>query len=401
MIAWILLGVATGLTFYVVAGYPLLLRICRPLMSRSSVIPQEARAVPPGPVLADLYHVTVCVVVRNGRGMIEGCIRAILASDWPPQLLEVVVVSDASDDGTDEAVRALDDPRVRLVRMPVRGGKTQAENAVASSLGGQIIVNTDASVRLAPGAIRALCEAFSDPSVGAASGVDLSAEKGRDDDSRYVGFEMWLRTLETASGGIVGNSGSIYAIRSDLHGRAIPGHLSRDLASALVVHEAGLRSVLVPGATCIVPGSRSLRVENRRKIRTAMRGMQTLHYFRHQLAIHREGWFAFKLWSHKVARWALPPLLFALGPVLLLSAAQNGWSPGWTAASAAWVGVFGVFGMVFVLEEKVRFPRWALALAYFGMAIIAGTVACVQALLPPGDGHWEPTPRREGATGGV
>ena len=40
---------------------------------------------------------------------------ACLALDYPADLIEVVVVSDASSDGTDGIVRAFDDPRVTVV----------------------------------------------------------------------------------------------------------------------------------------------------------------------------------------------------------------------------------------------------------------------------------------------
>ena len=59
-------------------------------------------------------------------------------------------------------------------RQPERRGKTAAENAVTRAARGEIIVNTDASVRLLPHSLKPLVRAFQDPTVGVVSGRDVS-----------------------------------------------------------------------------------------------------------------------------------------------------------------------------------------------------------------------------------
>lgn len=50
------------------------------------------------------------------------------------------------------------------------------------------------------------CCRIRDPSVGVASGTDVSAtrpgDRAHEGESVYVGYEMWVRGLETAAGGI-------------------------------------------------------------------------------------------------------------------------------------------------------------------------------------------------------
>jgi chlorobactene glucosyltransferase len=62
--------------------------------------------------------VSVVIPARNEADNIQRCVRGLLAQDYPPACLEVVVVDDGSQDRTPEIVAQLarEHPRVRLVR---------------------------------------------------------------------------------------------------------------------------------------------------------------------------------------------------------------------------------------------------------------------------------------------
>src|SRR5260370_40142641 len=111
---------------------------------------------------------------------------------------------------TDEVVQLYSGRGVERIRLPSRRGKSAAENAVLGRLTGSIVVNTDASVRVERGALRALVTALADPHVGVASGRDVSVSVNETEANRaeagYVGFEMWIRDPETRLGGIGGPS---------------------------------------------------------------------------------------------------------------------------------------------------------------------------------------------------
>ena len=111
--------------------------------------------------------VSVMVPARNEAAAIEPCVRAILASRDVD--LEVVVLDDASTDGTDAIVRQLaaDDPRVRLVQgRPLPSGwcgKQHACAQLAEAASHDTWVFLDTDVRLSPDAVRR-CVAFLDAS---------------------------------------------------------------------------------------------------------------------------------------------------------------------------------------------------------------------------------------------
>src|SRR5690606_21020334 len=152
---------------------------------------------------------------------IRQLIENLLELDYPPERRQIVVVSDASTDGTDDIVREYADRGVELVRLPERRGKTGAENYARPYLRGQILVNTDASIRLGRDARRRLVAQFADATVVVASGWDVSVRRvagvANLGGSGCVGYAMWVGDLETRVDAIDGASGCLYAIRRDLH----------------------------------------------------------------------------------------------------------------------------------------------------------------------------------------
>src|SRR5206468_1019937 len=253
----VVLATSLGLCLYAYVGYPAILKMLT--LSRRFTPATRPRAWP---------LVSITIPVHNEAAVIADTLERLLALDYPAELRQILVVSDASTDGTDEIVAGFADRRVELLRLPRRQGKTAAENAARRRLTGEIVINTDASVRIHPAAVKHLVAAFGDPSVGVASARDVSItnleQQANAGEQAYVGYEMWIRDVETAVYGIVGASGCLYAIRADLHMGRVPEDLSRDFAAALTAREHGRRAVSVPAALCFVPRGASLRQEYRR-----------------------------------------------------------------------------------------------------------------------------------------
>ncbi len=341
--------------------------------------------------------ITITVPAYNEAAQIRQTIESLLQIDYPRDRRQILIVSDASDDGTDDIVREFADRGVELFRAPGRVGKTAAENLAQPLLRGEIVVNTDASIRIDPGAVKALVGAFRDPSVGVASSRDVSVSRAEVDamdpnqgESGYVGYEMWVRGLETRVYGIVGASGSLYAIRRDLHCTPLPDGLSRDFSSALVARYAGLRAVSVDRALAFVPRTPSLRIEYRRKVRTMTRGMETLWFWRRLHNPFRYGIFSWMLLSHKLFRWLVPWCMVLFGIALAA------WSVRHPLAWILFVGgttvvVLGVAGWFWPRQDRI--PRVLSVPAY----AVAGNVAALHSWLRAirGDRNpiWEPTRR--------
>ena len=380
-----LLGLAAGLALYTYAGYPAVLKVLSWFRRPSKTGPSSVDAWP---------RISIMVPVYNEESVIATTLERILAADYPRERRQILVVSDASTDGTHAIVAGFADQGVELLPLPRRQGKTAAENAARAHLTGEIVVTTDASVRVHPDAFKHLAAAFADPSVGVASGRDVSVANldapANAGEKTYVGYEMWVRDLETAVDGIVGASGCLYAIRADLHMHDIPEALSRDFASALTARAHGKRAVSVPAALCYVPRGSSLHREYARKVRTITRGIGTLLHKRAVLNPLRTGLFAWMLFSHKVCRWLLPWALLLFVGALAALALTSPWARAALAATIV-VGLLAAIGWLW--SERGRIPRLVALPAY----VVAGNVAVLHAWLRVLGGRlapvWEPTRR--------
>jgi len=383
-LAYLLAALPAALALYAYAGYPLLLRLLAAL-----------RPAPPAPADPEEWPaLSISLPAYNEEAQLPGALDALLAADYPRDRLQVLVISDASTDRTDDIARAYADRGVSLLRRERRGGKTAAENAAVPHLTGSIVVNTDASIRVYPGALKALARRFGDASVGVASGRDVSVAAAEacanEAETGYVGYEMALRDLETRLGGIVGASGCLYAIRLELHRVPFPENLSRDLAAPLIAREHGFRSVSAADALCAVPRTASLHREFHRKTRTISRGIDTLWHKRALLDPLRYGGFALKLWSHKLCRWAVPPAAVLAVAALAWLAPGRPWAAGLLAMAAA-VNALAAVGWAWPRERPM--PR-LLAMAAFPVWGNLAVLGALARLARGADDHvWEPTRR--------
>ena len=341
----------------------------------------------------DWPAVTITVPVYNEVSSIQATLERLLDLDYPRDRLQVLVLSDASNDGTDDIVRELAERGVELMLAPSRRGKTAAENAAVAIARGDIIVNVDATVVIPPESLKPLIRAFDDPTVGVASGRDVSVgaagvhEAGAE--SGYTSYEMRVRDLETRAGSIVGASGCFYGIRRSIRVSPLPSGLSWDFASTLVARQQGYRSVSVPGAVCLVPRTAEIRSELRRKTRTMARGLSTLFHFRALMNPFKYGGFALMLISHKLFRWVPYLLLPAAILALALLATQSS-----VAAILLAIVVFGLVSGAAAIRygSAIRFKPLTLA-GFVVAAVSAGFLAWVDALRGTRMVTWDPTPR--------
>jgi cellulose synthase/poly-beta-1,6-N-acetylglucosamine synthase-like glycosyltransferase len=365
------------------AGYPLLL----------ALISVFRRRPPRFSDPTDWPAISLTVPAHNEEASIRETLESLLRLQYPADRRQIVVISDASTDDTDAIVRSYADRGVELLRLPERRGKTAAENAAGAIVRGDIVVNIDASVRVHGASLKKLVRVFQDPTVGVASGRDVSTGGNRLQSTRgesgYVGFEMWVRSLETRLDSIVGASGCFYGIRRSLYDSRFPEQLSRDFASALVAKEHGLRAVSVDDAVCEVPRSSLLRFELQRKTRTMARGLQTLWYKRHLMNPFRYGGFALMLIGHKLCRWLVYPLLpGALVGLVLLSFDFRA-----AAGLLVLTGIAIALGVASMLWRGRRAPAVLAIPGFILAANLAGVLAWKRVLRRERMPIWEPTRR--------
>lgn len=374
---------------YAYVAYPVLLKLLTAVGGAYRVADEDPDQWP---------LLSISLPAYNEEAVLADTLDNLVSLDYPDDRLQIVVASDASEDRTDDIARSYADRGVELVRLEERGGKTAAENAAVPHLRGDFVVSTDASTRIVPGSLKPLVRALQDPTVGVASGTDRSVGPDEADplqgESRYVGYEMWVRELETRAGTLVGASGCFYAARRELHRELVPEELSRDFMAALNARQEGYRTVSVPEAVALVPRAGSLAAEYRRKVRTMARGLDSLFFRWEMLNPFRYGRFAWMLASHKLGRWLVPLTLpGALAGLAVLAL-------GGDALALAGLGGAGALaagtGAALRWPEGRAMPRPLALAGYVGLGLAAGVAAWAKALARERKPIWEPT-RRETA----
>jgi cellulose synthase/poly-beta-1,6-N-acetylglucosamine synthase-like glycosyltransferase len=273
-----------------------------------------------------LPSVTVLTAAFNEARHIEQTVRNKLAQDYPPELLDVIVISDESADGTDEIVQRLaaeSDGRVRLMRQSPRQGKTAALNLAMLRVRGEIVVFSDANSMYRPHTVRRLVANFADREVGYVTGkmiyVNADGSVTGDGCSAYMRYENWLRAVETRLGSIVGVDGGVDAVRAKLYRGMRPDQLP-DFVLPLDVVEQGYRVVFERDAVLTEESLSSQSSEYRMRVRVALRALWALRDKRALLNPFRFGLFAWQLLSHKVLRYLTFLPLGVAGAVSLVLA---------------------------------------------------------------------------------
>jgi glycosyltransferase involved in cell wall biosynthesis len=266
-------------------------------------------------------RIAVVIASRNESAKIQQKIENTLALDKAGAELEILVASDASDDGMDDIVRAHADRGVRLVRSPQRNGKEYAQSLAIAATTADIIIFTDTGTILPPDAVGNLLRVFADPSIGAVSSVDrfISPDGTLHGEGLYVRYEMWLRDLEARFFSLVGLSGSFFAARRAICADWDTG-VPSDFGTALNCARQGMRAVSARDVIGYYKNIADPGKEFQRKVRTVTRGMMGLRRRSEVLNPLRFGRFSFEVFSHKLMRWGVPWFLAgALCSCVLLS----------------------------------------------------------------------------------
>src|SRR5258707_10104917 len=202
MTTWLFWG-SVAVIAYTYFGYPAWLW----LRGRWKSVPVASAAFLPS--------VSIVMVVRNEAAVLQRKLPNLLALDYPPELRELVVVSDGSTDTTEQVLADHASERIRTVILSEPGGKAAGLNEAMKVAKNDIVVLIDARQQIEPGALQLLMENFADASIGCASGELLLGDPQSGESARGVGLywrmEKSIRQMESDSGSVVGATGAFYA----------------------------------------------------------------------------------------------------------------------------------------------------------------------------------------------
>lgn len=343
-------------------GYPLLMA----LLAR--LFPMAVRKEPPA------IQCSVVISAYNEVETLPAKCKHLLNSPNAAYVGEILIGSDGSDDGTEQAVEALKDDRIRVHRFKQRRGKPAILNALVPHCRYEVVVLMDARQEVADGALSALLANFADARVGVVSGELVFRQEGTHSSvatgmDAYWRYEKFIRKAEARFRSVPGATGALYAIRRSLFAPINPGTLLDDVAIPMQAIQQGSRCIFESDAIIYDTPSRSGKAEEIRKRRTIAGNLQLARQYPSLLIPWRNPiWFEFV--SHKMLR-VLSPLF--LGLLFFCNLGLVGW-PELSALAGEYVG--GRVGMIYGLYVAALIGQVLfVALGAVGLCTTSGRIA--------------------------
>jgi poly-beta-1,6-N-acetyl-D-glucosamine synthase len=317
---------SAGLVVHAYLGYPLWLW----LRSWWKARPVARGAVTPS--------VSIVMVVRNEETALPEKLRNLSALDYPRELLEILIVSDGSTDGTDRILQEWADRGViRCVLISDHKGKACGLNQAIPLAQGEVVVFTDVRQFIEAGAIRLLVENFADAQVGCASGELMLGDPLGEESSSGMGLywrvEKKVREMESVSGSTIGATGALYAARKALLSELPADLILDDVFLPMCVIRRGFRVVFDPRARAWDNADLGSGREFWRKVRTLSGNYQLVQAAPWLLS--GENPVRWNFISHKLLRLLVP---FALAGLLISAAWIRG--PFYLTCLAAQLGFY-------------------------------------------------------------
>jgi cellulose synthase/poly-beta-1,6-N-acetylglucosamine synthase-like glycosyltransferase len=258
--------------------------------------------------------VSLLLSVYNEEAVIEKKIANFLATDYPADKIELIIISDHCEDRTEAIIQELKHPRIRLFIQKEREGKTSALNRAVKNATGDILIFTDANSMFHKDAVQKLVRNFKDPSVGLVSGKSVyldAANNQKETSGLYPFYECFIKEHESRIGSIVGADGAIYALRRNLYELLNPDQIN-DFVHTIQVVLQGHRAVYDRLAICYEEIDTRYDAEFNRQTRIMTQAWNIFFSKFGELIRAHKFYYAWELISHKFLRWLTIPLLIAL-----------------------------------------------------------------------------------------
>lgn len=270
---------------------------------------------------SDLPEVTLFITAFNEEEVVDEKMRNSLALNYPKEKLHIVWVTDGSNDATNDRLQTEWAGKATVCFQPQRQGKTAAMTRGMAFVKTPLIVFTDANTMVNSEAVREIVLAFQNPKVGCVAGEKRIVVQAKDEaaaggEGLYWKYESTLKALDARLYSAVGAAGELFAIRRELFEPMEPDTLLDDFILSLRIAMKGYTIAYCTHAYAIESGSADMHEEEKRKVRIAAGGLQSIWRLRPLLNPFRYGILSFQYTSHRVLRWSITPfLLFALLPL--------------------------------------------------------------------------------------
>ena len=372
---WILLAVV----LYTYIGYSIVLMIAvkikellKSRSSHSSSSPnnkssQDEKSFQDDDDESLLPPVTLLICAYNEEDVVKIKMDNTHSLNYPKSKLHVMWVTDGSNDNTCKLLEQYD---VEILHRPERRGKTNAMNRGIKAAPTSIVIMTDANTMLNSDAIRNIVKPFADPKTGCVAGekrvmARTDSQEAAKSEGLYWRYESWMKNMDSRLYSTMGAAGELWAVRQELCDTLPDDTLLDDFMLSMLIVDKGYKIVYAPNAYACEYGSKDIVEEEKRKVRIAAGGLQSMFRLARLANPFRNPVVAFQLISHRLLRWSLAPLcLMLLIPVNTILVITNGdliYILAWAAQLLFYLLAFWGF----LSQNKTRKSKIASTAYYF------------------------------------
>ncbi len=267
--------------------------------------------------------VSILIPTYNEASVIASKLSNVVKGDYPVNKLELIVIDSASSDGTAGIARdfiSQNSLRGFVIEEESRRGKSGALNLGLSRATSELICISDAECLWKQDALSNAVRYFTDPSIGAVSGVhDISTTSGTaalNVEGSYRSVYRMLRVAESKLHSTPVGEGEIQVFRHSQFTAFDTRVGGDDTCASLCIVEKGLRAISAEDVVFYDPAPPRWRIRFTQKIR---RGQHVLQAFlKHKRLLRGSNVFSRLIFPMEFFIYAINPMLF---PIFLLATA--------------------------------------------------------------------------------
>jgi cellulose synthase/poly-beta-1,6-N-acetylglucosamine synthase-like glycosyltransferase len=222
-------------------------------------------------------EVSILIPMHNEEANIESKLENVESVLYPKEKMEIIVVDDASDDGSVSKVEGFmkrhPSLNIKLVRQNLRAGKSAALNRALKVSTKPIVIVSDADTRWPPDILRKAIPYLADPSVGAVTGRSVNVNVGESwvtrTEESYLQLANFVRLGESKIYSTIRFEGGFCAYKRDTFDHFDCETGSDDSGTALNVVSRGFRTILAPEVVFYTSFPTSLLEKFKIKVRRA------------------------------------------------------------------------------------------------------------------------------------
>src|SRR5574343_617744 len=301
--------IAAAIVFYSYAGYGILM-VMVVFLKKKIMNPQRRYYS-----FEELPTLSLVVAAYKEEDYIEEKIQNSLELRYPADKLELVFITDGSNDRTPEIVTKY--PQIRLLHQPERRGKVAAMNRAKPLLTIDILVFCNANTLLNKECLVEIAKHYADPRVGGVAGEKKVVAMGSSTaaavgEGAYWKYESFLKKLDSDLHSTMGAAGELFSVRRTLFETAPEGTIIEDFVQSLKLCLNGYILRYEPNAYACEGPSASIKEEMKRKVRICAGAFQAMVLLKDLFNVFKYPVLSFQFISHRILRWTICPILLLM-----------------------------------------------------------------------------------------